>query len=185
MTAGLNQAQSVAPPRRGRTTFAIALALAVMLLGIGLVAWLVIAPAKSVGDASAVSAGFLGYTNNGAGKRVAVFRIHNRSALAIRRQWYYEVQVLTSGTWVPQPTVRLPYARGPVISPNQSEIWTINAPAANGKWRVWFPYVEHQTRLQEIKETIRRKLRNLGLRLKGSGVTYTGLTDEVSPAGAQ
>src|SRR5688500_12331215 len=183
MTSGLDQPPSIAPARRGR--FAIALALAVVLLGIGLLVWLVITPAKPAGDASAVSAAFLGYTNNAAGTRVAIFRINNRSPLAIRREWYYEVQVRTGSSWTPQPTVRLPYARGPVILPNQSEIWTIKAPSADGKWRVWFPYVEHQTRFQEMKGTIRRKLRNLGLPLKGTGVTYTGLTDEVEPPGAQ
>jgi hypothetical protein len=184
MTAGSDQPQS-GPARRGRRTFAIALALTVVLLGIGLLALLVITPTKPMGDASAVSAAFLGYTNNAAGKRVAIFSINNRSPLAIRREWYYEVQVLSGTTWAPQPTVRLPWARQPVILPNQSEIWTINAPSADGKWRVWFPYVEHQTRFQDMKETIRRKLRRLGLPLKGTGVTYTGLTDEVDPPGRE
>jgi hypothetical protein len=157
----------------------MALSLAIVLLGFGGLVWLVMKPSAQRGNASAVSAAFLGYTNNAAGKRIVVFRINNRSPLAVRREWYYEVQVLTGGNWAPQPTVFLPYARGPVIPPNQSEIWTINAPTAPGRWRVWFPYVEHQTRFQEMKETIRAKLRGLGLPLKSSGVTYMGLTDEV------
>jgi len=184
MTAGADRAQSVSPSRRARRiVLTTVVALAVLLLA--LLAGLVMRPNPREGTAVAVSATFVGYTNNAAGTRVVIFSINNRSPLAIRREWYYEVQVLTGGTWAPQPTVRLPYARGPVIPPNQSEIWTINAPSADGKWRVWFPYVEHRTRFQEMKETIRRKLRGLGLPLKGTGVTYTGLTDEVEPPSAQ
>jgi hypothetical protein len=154
--------------------------LAVVLL-FGLLAVLVMLPTRPRGDASAISTTFVGYTSNAAGKRVAVFSIHNRSPLAIRRQWYYEVQVLTGSKWTPQPTVRLPYAHGPVIPPNQSEIWTINAPVANARWRMWFPYEEDRTRFQEMKETVRRKLRSFGLRFKSHEVTYTGLTPEVEP----
>ena len=157
----------------------MALSLAIVLLGAGLLVWLVMKPSIPVGSASAVSGAFIGYTNNAVGQRLAVFSINNRSPLGVRREWYYEVQVLTAGSWVPQATVRLPFARGPVILPNSNEVWTIKAPVADGKWRVWFPYVEHQTRLQEAKETIRRKLRGLGLPFKSSGVTYVGLTDEV------
>jgi len=153
----------------------------VALLGIGLMALLVIAPTKPAGDASAVSGAFLGYTNNSAGKQIAIIRIHNRSPIAIRRQWYYEVQALTNGTWKPQPTVHLPYARGPVIPPNESELWTMNAPAAEGRWRLWFPYVEDHGRLREMKKAIRRKLRGLGLPFKDSEPTYMGLTEEVEP----
>lgn len=185
MTAGSDQPLSVVPARCGRRTFAIALALTVMLLGIGLLALLVITPAKPVGDASAVSAAFLGYTNNAAGKRVAVFSINNRSAIAVRRQWYYEVQVFSGTKWAPQPTVHLPYARGPVIPPNQSEIWTINAPAADGRWRVWFPYVEDHGRLRQMKKTIRGKLRGLGLPFKDSEPSYMGLTPEMDPPGKE
>jgi hypothetical protein len=185
MTASSDQSQSGVPAHRGRRTFAIALALTVLLLGIGLLALLVITPARPVGNASAVSAAFLGYTNNAVGKRIAVFSINNRSPIAVRRQWYYEVQVFSGTTWAPQPTVHLPYGLGPIIPPNQSEIWTINAPAAGGKWRVWFPYVEDHGRLRQMKKTIRGKLRGLGLAFKDSEPTYMGLTAEVDPPGRE
>ena len=152
-----------------------------LLLGIGLLALLVITPARPVGNAAAVSAAFLGYTNNAAGKRVAIFSINNRSPLPIRRERYYETHVLTGGIWVPQPTVHLPYARGPVIPSNQSEVWTIDVPAREGRWRVCFPYVEHQTQFEEMKEAIREKLRGLGFRLRRARPTYAGFSDEVAP----
>jgi hypothetical protein len=170
-----------APARPRRRTFAVVLALTVALLGIALLAWLAINPVAQPGDASAVHAAFLGYTNNAAGKQVVVFSITNRSQLAVRREWYYEVQVLTGGNWAPQPTVQLPYGYGPVIHPNQSEIWTINVPTAAGRWRVWFPYVAYHGRLREMKTAIRRELRGLGLPFKTSGASYIGLTDEVQP----
>src|SRR5688500_15186369 len=128
MTAVADPPEIVVPALRSGRTFTIGLTMAVVLLGIGLLVWLVITPARPAGDASAVSGAFLGYTNNADGKQIAIIRINNRSPIAIRRQQYYEVQVLTNGTWRPQPTVHLPYARGPVIPPNESEIWTINAP---------------------------------------------------------
>jgi len=187
MTARSDQSQSqrAAPARGGRSAFAIALTATVMLLGIGLLALLVIPPAKPVGDASAVSAAFLRYTNNTAGEQVAMFSINNRSRIAIRRQWYYEVQVLTNGTWKPEPTVHLRYRHGPVIPPNQSEVWTIAAPAADNRWRLWFPYVEDHGRLRQMKATIRRKLRGLGLPFKDFEPTYMGLTAEVDPPGGK
>ena len=165
--------------------FALALVFAVVLLGIGFVVWVMIKPSKPAGDASAVSAAFLGYTNNGAGKRVAMFSITNRSPIAIRRQWYYEVQVLTNGTWKPQPTVHLPLDHGPIIAPNQSEIWTIDAPAAEGRWRTWFPFVEYHGPVREMKKWIRRELRGLGLPFKDSEATYMGLTEEVEAEGVE
>jgi hypothetical protein len=167
-----------------RRKFVIAFTLAVVLL-LGLLAVLVMLPNRPPGDASAVFATLVGYTNNPVGKRVAVFNINNRNPVAIRRLWYYEVQVLTGSKWTPQPTVRLPYAHGPVIPPNQSEIWTINAPTADARWRVWFPYEENRTRFREMKETVRRKLRAFGLRFKSHEVTYTGLTPEVEPPGRE
>ena len=110
-----------------------------------------------------------------------MFSINNRSALPIRRERYYEAHVLTNGTWKPQPTVHLPYARGPVIGPNQSEVWTIDVPAREGRWRVVFPYVEHQTQFEEMKEAIRKKLRGLGFQLRRARPTYAGFSDEVAP----
>jgi hypothetical protein len=182
MTAVADQPQSVAPVRRGRRTFAIAVALALVLMIIlGVLALLLITPGGPQGDASAVSATFLGYTNNAVGTRVAIFNINNRSPLAIRRQWYYEVQVLTNGTWKPEPTVRLPYARGPVIPPNESEVWTIDVPARGGQWRVVFPYVEHQTQFEEMKEVIRKKLGALGFRQRKPRPGYAGFSNEVAP----
>ena len=148
---------------------------------LGLLALLLITPSRPQGDASAVSATFLGYTNNAAGTRVAIFSINNRSPLPIRRERYYETHVLTDGTWKPQPSVHLPYARGPVISPNQSEVWTIDVPAREGRWRVVFPYVEHQTQFEEMKEAIRKKLRGLGFRPRKARPTYAGFSDEVAP----
>ena len=181
MTTVADEAQSVAPVRRGRRTFAIAMALAMVLLILGgLLALLLITPDRPQGDASAVSATFLGYTNNAAGARVAVFSISNRSPLPIRRERYYETHVLIDGIWKPQPSVHLPYARSPVIPPNQSEVWAIDVPAKEGRWRVCFPYVEHQTQLEEMKEAIRKKLRGLGFRLRGPRPTYAGFSDEVA-----
>lgn len=180
MTAGSDGRRTVHAPR-GRKAFAIAVASVVALVGISLLVLLVIKPTAPEGSAAAVSARFLGYTNNAAGKRVAVFSINNRSPLAIRRQWYYEVQVVSNGTWNPQPTVRFRYGHGPIIPPNQSEIWTIDAPAADSRWRVWFPYVEDHGPWREMKKTIRRKLRGLGLPLKNNEFSYMGLTDEVEP----
>ena len=156
-------------------------ALVLVLLILGVVAFLLITPSRPPGNASAVLATFLGYTNDAAGKRVVTFSINNRSPLAIRRQWYYEVQVLTNGAWKPQPTVRFPYGHGPVIAPNKSEIWTIDAPAAEARWRLWFPYVEYHGPVREMKKKIRRELRSLGLRFKDSEPSYMGLTEEVEP----
>jgi hypothetical protein len=156
-------------------------ALVLVLLILGVVAFLLITPSRPPGNASAVLATFLGYTNDAAGKRVVTFSINNRSPLAIRRQWYYEVQVLTNGTWKPQPTVHLRYEHGPVIAPNESEIWTIHAPAAEARWRLWFPYVEYHGPVREMKKKIRRELRSLGLRFKDSEPSYMGLTEEVEP----
>jgi hypothetical protein len=182
MTALADQPQSVASVRRGRRTFAIAVALALVLMMIlGVLALLLITPGGPQGDASAVSATFLGYKNNAVGTRVAIFRINNRSPLPIRRERYYETHVLTNGTWKPQPSVHLPYARSPVIPPNQSEVWTIDVPAKDGRWRVVFPYVEHQTQFEEMKEAIRKKLRGLGFRLRSARPTYAGFSDEVAP----
>ena len=181
MTTVADQPKSVVPVRRGRRTFAIAVALAVVLMILGLLALLLITPSGPTGDASAVSATFLGYTNNSAGTRVAVFSINNRSQFPIRRERYYETHVLTNGTWAPQPTVHLPYARGPVIPPNQNEVWTIDVPAREGRWRVVFPYVEHQTPFEEMKEAIRKKLRGLGFRSRRPRPTYAGFSDEVAP----
>ena len=161
------------------------MALVLVLLILGVVAFLLITPSRPPGNASAVLATFLGYTNDAAGKRVVTFSINNRSPLAIRRQWYYEVQVLTNGTWKPQPTVHLRYKHGPVIAPNQSEIWTINAPVAEARWRVWFPYVEYHGPIREMKKKIRRELRSLGLRFKDSEPSYMGLTEEVEPPGRE
>jgi hypothetical protein len=155
-----------------------------MILG-GLLALLLMTPGRPPGDASAVSATFLGYTNNAAGRRVAVFSINNRSPIAIRRQWYCEVQVLTNGTWKPQPTVRFRYRHGPVIAPKQSEIWTINAPSVEGRWRVWFPYVEYHGPMRETRKWVRRKLRSVGLPFKESEPSYMGLTEEVEPPSAR
>ena len=152
-----------------------------VMIFLGLLALVLITPSRPPGDASAASARFLGYTNNPAGTRVAVFSITNRGSFTMRRQWYYEVQVLTNGTWKPQPTVRLPRALRPLIRPNQSEIWTINEPLVEGRWRVWFPYVEDHGRVREMKKAIRRELRSLGLPFKDSEPTYMGLTEEVEP----
>src|SRR5688572_7360864 len=184
MTAAADQPRSIRPPRRPRA-FRIAVALVLALMVLGVLALLLITPSRPPGDASAVSAKFLGYTNNAAGTRVAVFSITNRSSIAIRRQWYYEVQVLTNGTWKPQPTVRFRYGHGPVIAPKQSEIWTINAPVAEGRWRVWFPYVEYHGPMRETKKWVRRELRGLGLPFKDSEPSYMGLTEEVQPPSAQ
>ena len=181
MTSVADETKSVSPARRGPKTFRIGVGLVLVLIILGLLALLLITPSRPPGDASAVLATFLGYTNNPAGKRVVMFSINNRSPIAIRRQWYYEVQVLANGTWKPQPTVHLPFALGPLIPPNQSEIWTINAPAADGRWRLWFPYVEDHGRLREMKKAIRRKLRGLGLPFKDSEPSYMGLTEEVNP----
>ena len=89
--------------------------------------------------------------------------------------------MLTNGAWKPQPVVHLPYARGPVIPPNQSEVWTIDVPGKEGRWRVVFPYVEHQTQFEEMKESIRKKLRGLGFQLRRPRPTYAGFSDEVAP----
>jgi hypothetical protein len=185
MTAVADQPQSVAPVRRGWRTFATVVALATVLMILGVLALLLITPSRPTGDASAVSAKFLGYTNNAAGTQVVMFSISNRSSIAIRRQWYYEVQVLTNGTWKPQPTVHLRYGHGPVIAPNQSESWTINEPLVEGRWRVWFPYVEYHGPARQMKKWVRRELRSLGLPYKNSEPSYMGLTEEVEPPGAK
>src|SRR5688572_26176 len=176
MTTVADEPQSIRRPTRRRPrAFWIGMALVLVLLILGVLAFLLITPSRPPGNASAVSATFLGYTNDAAGKRVVTFSINNRSPLAIRRQWYYEVQVLTNGIqrrikstdspnvrrplikFKREPTVRFRYGHGPVIAPNQSEIWTINAPAAEARWRLWFPYVEYHGPVKEMKKKIRRE----------------------------
>lgn len=137
-------------------------------------------PKPRQGAAPRVSAKFLGYETNAAGMSVATFSINNLSSLPVQRLWYYEIQVRTGSNWVAQPTVRLPYARGPVILPNQSETWTVQAPSVQGKWRIWFPCVEPQSRLQQTSEAIRQKARQFGLPVKGTWIAYEVMSDEVS-----
>ena len=73
MTAVADPAQNVVTAQRGPRTFWIGVALVLMLMILGLLALLLITPSRPPGDASAVSGTFLGYTNNGAGKRQTQF----------------------------------------------------------------------------------------------------------------
>ena len=61
----------------------------------------------------------------------------------------------------------------------------IDVPAAAGRWRGWFPYVEFHGPVREVKKWLRRELRGLGLPFKDSEASYMGLTEEVESQGVE
>lgn len=143
-----------------------------MVIGLGMIVLGVHAP---VGNAAAVSGRFQYYSNDSSGSRVAVFKISNHSQLPIRRECYYELHVRSGSGWTNQPTVFLPGGKaGPVVRPNDSETFSIKPPAPGSRWRLCFPYEEHESWL-------RRTWRGLGLPVSRRPASYAGFTDEIDP----
>jgi hypothetical protein len=140
---------------------------------IGILLIIVLDVPAPIGNASAVSGTFQYYSNDASGSRVAVFKISNHSRLPIRREYYYELHVRSGSGWTNQPTVFLPKA-GPVVRPNKSETFSIKAPAVGNRWRLCFPYEEHESWL-------RRTWRGLGLPVS-QRPSYAGFTDEIDPS---
>jgi len=147
------------------------MSLCALVIGLVIIVLGVRAP---VGNATAVSGTFQYYSNDASGSRVAVFKISNHSQLPIRREYYYELHVRSGSGWTNQPTVYLPGRKaGPVVRPNESETFSIKPPAVGNRWRLCFPYEEHESWL-------RRTLRRLGLPVS-QRPSYAGFSDEIDP----
>lgn len=143
------------------------------LVAIGFATVLIVMDPRPEGNAAAVSATFLSYSNDPSGVRLAVFRISNHSQIPIRRENYYEIHIQSGSGWTNQPTVFLPLnAAGPVVRPNQSEIFSIKAPVVGTRWRLCYPY-------EEREGWIRRVRRELGLPSKHVRGSYAGFTDAI------
>ena len=128
-----------------------------------------------LGNAAAVLGSFLYYSNDASGSRLALFRISNHSRVPIRRERYYEIHIKHDAGWSNQPTVHLRAdSARPVIGPNESEIFSLAAPVVGRRWRLCYPYEEHES-------WIRRVRRKLGLPSKHRPGSYAGFTDEVDP----
>jgi hypothetical protein len=128
-----------------------------------------------LGNAAAVYGSFLYYSNDASGSRMAVFRISNHSQLPIRRERYYQIDIRDDAGWTNLPTMYLrSTSPRPVVRPTQSEIFSIAVPVAGRRWRLCYPYEEHQS-------WIRRVRLKLGLPSKHQPGSYAGFTDAVGP----
>jgi hypothetical protein len=145
------------------------------VVAIGVLALIFVPDRAPIGNAAAVSGTFLHYTNDASGARLAVFKISNQSRLPIRREHYYEVHVRHRSGWTNFPTVFLPrFAMGPVVRPNKSEVFTIKDPSATSRWRLCYPYVEHESWIRRVRAA-------LGLPSKRVVSSYAGFSNEIDP----
>jgi hypothetical protein len=127
-----------------------------------------------LGNAAAVLGTFLYYSNDASGSRVAVFRISNHSRLPIRREPYYEIHIWHDG-WTNQPTMYLRNSSPrPVVRPRESEIFSITPPVAGRRWRLCYPYEEHESWLRRVRK-------KLGLPTKHRPGSYAGFTEAIDP----
>ena len=99
---------------------------------------------------------FLGYTNDPTEGRLARFRFSNAAPVSIERYYFYGIAFQTATGWVGQYTQSFPDHRtrhfrrtsyGPVLRPRESEVVAVSAPVTQNRWRLSFPYKEHENRL--------------------------------------
>ena len=82
----------------------------------------------------AVTALFVGYTNDATGGRLAMFALSNKSGATIRRWGHYCPESQQ------QPGLRSTLHLGPnvFLAPGQSEVISVSPPTNSGVWRVVF-----------------------------------------------
>jgi hypothetical protein len=85
----------------------------------------------------AVTAAFLGCTNDNAGTRLASFTVSNQGPSAVRRLSDYRIQIPTAQRWT---NLYDGYLTGgsSVLPSGRSEIVTVVAPTNQPSWRPWF-----------------------------------------------
>ena len=102
---------------------------------------------------------FLGYTNDPAQGRLALFRLSNSSPVRIQRDYFYAIDYQSPTGWICQFTQQFPsqgprwfsrHGFGPVLRPGKSEVVAVPAPSSQSCWRISFPYVEAKNKVLRI-----------------------------------
>ena len=131
------------------------------LLGVSLIVVLILGIYVAVSHSHRIgrveaSTSFLGYTNDPAKGRLALFRFSNAAPVSIERYYFYGIAFQTATGWVDQYTQAFPdhgkrifrrKSYGPVLRPRESEVVLVTAPLTQNRWRLSFPYKEHENRL--------------------------------------
>ena len=123
----------------------------VLIVGIGVT----VTHSHRIGTVAAVTT-FLGYTNDPTKGRLALFRFSNAAPVSIERYYFYGIAFQTATGWVDQYTQSFPdhgkrlfrrRSYGPVLRSQECEVVAVTAPVTQNRWRLSFPYKEHENRL--------------------------------------
>ena len=133
-------------------------------------------------DGTFPSTVFLGYTNDPAAGRMALFRFSNSTPVLVERWYFYEIQFQTETGWISQGTSSFPSSQTqPLLRSHQSEVVAVTVPKTQGQWRLGFPYMQHGTLVRRFGGDVLLRLQKIGFPSRHDRSKDWSYSDDITP----